>query len=330
MKVLLVFPPQWTAAQPHFGVASLNGQLRRAGHDVVLRDLNLELIEHVLTSDAQTLAQKRLIGEARLLTAELASHALARNADELAAVERRLRGLERYVDRRGPRLAQLCDAAEAIAPELRDPAGYFEPERFLAAVGALDAALELYSAASYPTALAWNDFRHPTVPLDLEPLRAIADDRRLNPCIRFYERKLLGLLEADAGLIAVSISASSQVVPGLTLALMLRRELEKLPASGRPHLSLGGNFFSRLREALLERPGFFESFCDSLCIGEGERTLVELVTAVDRGLPLSPVPNLLFLSDGEVKGTPTAPNHRMDALAMQELAGLPLDRYLAP
>lgn len=330
MKVLLAFPPQWTAAQPHFGVASLNGQLRRAGHEVVVRDLNLELIEHVLTGDAQALASKRLVGEARLLTAELASHALARNTLELQVTEQRLRGLERYVDRHGGRRQELCEVAEAIGPELRDPAGFFEPRRYLSAVTALDAALEAYSAPSWPTALKWNDFRHPTVPLDLEPLEAMADDRRLNPCVRFFERKLGGLLDAGAGLIAISISASSQVVPGLTLASMLRRELARVAPERRPHLALGGNFFSRLRDALLELPGFFAAFCDSLCLGEGERTLVELVGALDRRRPLGSVPNLLHLEGGVVKATGTAPNLPMAELAMQELDGLPLERYLAP
>lgn len=333
MRVLLVFPPQWTAAQPYFGLTSLNGQLRRAGHQVILRDLNLELLEHALGTEGLRAAYQRLVSEARLLTSEIGLRALAGDAEHLSLAERRLQGLERYHDRWGQQLDALCEQAELVAPALRDPAQYYEPSRYLAAAGAMDAALELYSISSYPSALRWNDFRHPTCPLNLGPLKELCADRRLNPFVRFYERKLLGLIEAEAGMIALSVNSFSQVVPALTLAAMLREELAALPAARRPHLTLGGNFFSRLRESLVGKPGFFAAFTDSLCIGEGERTIVELAAAVERGEEgaLGEVPNLLYLGDGgRVESSPTAPNYRMEEMAFQELEGLPLDRYLAP
>ena len=48
MKVLLAFPPQWTPISPHFAIPSLSGQLKRAGFEVFVSDLNIDFYDTVL------------------------------------------------------------------------------------------------------------------------------------------------------------------------------------------------------------------------------------------------------------------------------------------
>ena len=60
MKTTLLFPPQWTAAQPYYGLATLNGQLRRAGHQVQLRDLNLEFMDELPKSQVGKILKREI------------------------------------------------------------------------------------------------------------------------------------------------------------------------------------------------------------------------------------------------------------------------------
>ena len=45
MNISLVFPPQFDPSVPHLALPCLTAVLRRAGHRVTQRDVNLELYE---------------------------------------------------------------------------------------------------------------------------------------------------------------------------------------------------------------------------------------------------------------------------------------------
>ncbi len=330
MRVLLLSPPQWTTAQPSFALASLAGQLDRAGHQVVVRDLNLELVESILSPGGMRLAARRLSSAQELLPLELGLRLGTRDASDNAGLAAlRLEVLERWSAAHGGELPTLTERALAAAPELRTADGFYDPFRYIASNAAIDDALQLFSLPFYPSELRWNHFAHPHVPLNLAPVVAFAKSRTDNPFRAFYQERLDELLEEEPGLVAISVTAFSQVLPGLTLASLLR---EAVGARGgrAPHLSLGGNFFSRLQEKLLQLPGFFTEFADSVTIGEGERPLVTLAEVLERGGALSEVPSLLYLDGAAVASTPSAPNFQLASLAHQRLDGFPLERYLAP
>ncbi len=71
MKTMLVFPPDWFPSEPYLSLPTLAAYLRSAGHEVVQKDVNLEMydwffsrdfLELVLTKKSQTL---RLFGNLR-------------------------------------------------------------------------------------------------------------------------------------------------------------------------------------------------------------------------------------------------------------------------
>ena len=49
MKVVLLFPPLAEPSLPYLSLPSLTAVLRRAGHEVIQRDLNLEFFDELLT-----------------------------------------------------------------------------------------------------------------------------------------------------------------------------------------------------------------------------------------------------------------------------------------
>ncbi|MFC1609620.1 B12-binding domain-containing radical SAM protein [Myxococcota bacterium] len=333
MDVTFLFPPQWTPDHPHYSIATLAGQLRRAGHSVRVIDLNLEFIETVLHPKSTQVALLHLESEKDLLLTEVKlrlatqdqSDKTARAAEKLKAVEK---GLERWRESAQAHSENWARAADV----LRDPSSFYEPEKYLAARACVDAALELFSLPYYPSDVRWNDFRHPTAPFNLEPMLAFCEDSQLNPFLRFFRERAGDILGCSTNILAISISSFSQVMAGLTLAHLLKVERG---SAIHPHISLGGNFFSRLKAALKTSPGFFGAFADTVTIGEGEQPIVALANVLEAApgdtAALGRVPSLVFLDDrGDTQDTEDAPLVSMDTLAFQDLAAFPLSRYLTP
>ena len=334
MRILLLFPPQWTAAQPPYGLAQINGHLRQAGHQVQVRDLNLEVYERALSADVLQEAYRRAASQARQLRARAeAELVMGVTSPDQGWRGVKLAALDQAVAR-GPEWAEaLGHRASAALDALRLSWGYYDPQVLLDAYESLDEALGLFSLPFHPAALERNAFQAPRHPLDLDSLQAFARSREENPCLAIFEELLPSILEAEADLVAISVGSFSQVHPALTLASLLREALPRHAARRGvpvPHLSLGGNFFGRLREALQGLPGFFRAFADSLVVGEGERPVVKLASALESRTPLPEVPSLLWLEGDEVRWSGEAPAVPMDQAAFQSLEGFPLDRYLSP
>ncbi len=165
MRVTLIFPPQWTAAQPHLGMATLNGELRRAGHEVRLHDLNLAVVEQLLSSSSVALSLRRTLSAAELLPLELV---LRRNAElgGLDAAAEKLGVIERWLAGGAEQVRELSAQVEGAREDLRRGATYYSPASYVAAHGILDRAIELYSLPYYPSRLLWNGLLHPHVPLN--------------------------------------------------------------------------------------------------------------------------------------------------------------------
>jgi anaerobic magnesium-protoporphyrin IX monomethyl ester cyclase len=51
MKVMLIFPPDWFPSEPYLSLPSLTAVLRQAGHQVVQKDINLEMWDWYFSED---------------------------------------------------------------------------------------------------------------------------------------------------------------------------------------------------------------------------------------------------------------------------------------
>ena len=77
MKVMLIFPPDWYPSEPYLSLPSLTAVLRAAGHQVVQKDVNLEMYDWYFSGDflrrilkkvPQQLERLRKISRSRDLT----------------------------------------------------------------------------------------------------------------------------------------------------------------------------------------------------------------------------------------------------------------------
>ena len=326
--LLLVSPPQWTPQNPPFSLAALGGHLRSRGVPTRLVDLNLQFYLHVLRPEY-------LLGFARPLAVSRRQHLLSRSQLRImagapeASLEKDAAHILRMDAFFEARPDPWAETASRLPEALRVLRGedFYVPERLLEALRVVDRALELAALPYFPSQLALNDFRNPEVPWNLEALVRAAGDRRSNLFLPFMEVAAAELLRRRPRIVALSINSFSQVLAGLTLAARLRR---KAPAG--THVALGGNFFGRLADRLRREPGFFDRFCDSVLVGEGEETLLELHRCVVGERTLRTVPEALFLEGGEVVGTPrsTLPRVPLQDLGFLDLGDLPLSQYLTP
>src|SRR5256886_6952146 len=115
-KVMLVFPPDWYPSEPYLSLPSLTCVLRAAGHDVIQKDVNLEMYDWYFSEDflcrlvlkrvPQQLDRLRKLSRLRTLTE-------AERDLQLALV-----GLTRA------RTAELTQKTERTKRSVRTPEGY--------------------------------------------------------------------------------------------------------------------------------------------------------------------------------------------------------------
>ncbi len=79
----------------------------------------------------------------------------------------------------------------------------------------------------------------------------------------------------------------------------------------------------------LQSSKLYESGYSVICYGEGENTIVELVEAFEKGLPLKNIKGISYCSDGrEIKTPPRKPIKDLDKIPFPARELLDMDRYL--
>ncbi len=305
MHVALLFPPATDPRAPHLALPALAAALRGAGVRTTLWDLDLEGLLALLAPEA--LAEAAGVARARL---ERAS-----DPDEAERLRAALAPAD-YV---------LANVGDALAT-LRDPVRFYQGPLYADARRCLLRALDLVSAAAGPVHYTIQPAEYAVDGVDptrLADLAAVTADPRLNLFDRLYRERVLPALERDRpDVVGVSILNSQQVLPGLTLARLLKQ-------AGH-HVVIGGTLYSKFVPELLARPAFFRLFCDGLIAYEGETAWLALLDQLAGGRDFRAVPNYLHLDahDRPTLGRQHAED--VNALPTPDFDGLPLGQYLAP
>lgn len=327
MKIRLVFPPQWIPMNPHFSLYALTGHLRRSGITVLPEDLNVGFYRQVLTPGFLDYSLARAKNAFEYLRARLTLGKYSKDTSRAFGLESmRYFEIEKHLTSLLPLWEEVKnDIGEAVSV-FDDPRLFYDPARLIKAYLTVDKALELISLPFFPSRLRFNDFSAPGHPMTVEGLIAFTREPDENIFLPFFENRLNSLLKDSPDLIGISINSHSQLYGGLTLARMLKQR--KAPQT---HLSLGGNYFLRVRDTLLSKPQFLETFADSVLLGEGEKPIISLCRALEDAMSLKSVPNLIF-SDKEGKPSFTFKEEPLPLAerALPDFEGLPLNKYFTP
>jgi anaerobic magnesium-protoporphyrin IX monomethyl ester cyclase len=314
MHIALYFPPHWTPAMPHLALPRLTAALRRDGFSLSQRDLNIEAMVRLLSRPGLQAA----LTQARRRHRQLEQRRPSTSKGE--AWETREREHLNAVLTAADELVEDIELAKEI---LRSSA-FFEPNENLGAMLTVLDALDLASAPYFPASVSWLGHDVPYAIDSVPGLVQAVRDPDHNIFLHMFQSLVLPQLEREAPeLVGISLSSVHQVVPGLTLAAMIKA------VRPQTHVTVGGKMITCWRDALPHHPELFSLF-DSAVYFEGERAIVELARSLSAGSDLAKVPNLLYREDGVVKVNQPTWTDDLDVLPPADYDGLPLDAYLTP
>jgi hypothetical protein len=314
MKVSLLFPPTWHPSQPYLSLPSLTGFLAQAGvRQVTQRDLGIEVLDAILSESYGQEVYARLLDKRRELEAGRTGDAGPGSAEHYA---RLVEAFERF--------PYLIDQIEPAKRSLRCDE-FYDLDRYRECLFLIDKWLELVSTLYFPTRLTVvdNQFSSYSIYASKDLAKVIRDERQ-NPYIElFRDRFLSSILAEDPDLIGVSITATSQIIPGLTLCRLIKE------ANPNLHLTIGGSIFTRLVDNLRRCPGLFD-LTDDFIVFEGETALLELVNQLEGKRDYAKVPNLIYRQNGRIIVNQPFYSENINQLPAPNYDGFPLDLYLAP
>jgi len=313
MKVSLLFPPTWHPSQPYLSLPSLTGFLAQSGiKNVTQRDLGIELLDTVLTQKYGEEVYTRLVEKAKKLERGRTGETGPSSAEHYTRVVESL-----------DRLPYLIDRVEPAKESLRGEE-FYELERYRESLFLIDKWLELVSTLYFPTRLTVvdNQFSSYSIYSSKDILKAIRDEEQ-NPYIELFREHFLPSILADQpDLVGVSITATSQIIPGLTLCRLIKE------ANPSIHLTIGGSIFTRLVDNLRRCASLFE-LTDDFIVFEGETALLELIGQLDGKRDFSKVPNLIYRQNGKITVNQPFYSENINELPAPNYDGFPLGRYLA-
>src|SRR5881296_4066181 len=316
-KVMLVFPPDWYPSEPYLSLPSLTCVLRAAGHDVIQKDVNLEMYDWYFSEDflcrlvikrvPQQLDRLRKLSRLRSLTE-------AEQGLQLA-----LAGLTRG------RMAELTEKAERAKRIVRTPE-FYQADKLEWAINTFRQVTDTISLAYAPARICM-----PPMETDLsykifvssEVLDAV-DDSQVNVYRDVFEHILKPAIVTERpDVIGISIVLQQQIFSTTTFCKRIKEHFPNI------HVTIGGNTVTRLRDVLPNKPQLFALF-DSAVIYEGESAFLQLVEAVAAGRDLTGIPNLMYRDASGIHTSSLSYAEDMSALPPPDFDGLPLEKYFIP
>jgi anaerobic magnesium-protoporphyrin IX monomethyl ester cyclase len=316
MKVLLLFPPDWLPSEPYLSLPSLTSVLRPAGHDVVQKDINVEMYDMFFSAGFLDTAAERIGRELHHLQVVKAQRAL--DEEEQALMDQLLACTPELV----ARLKADIDKAKAI---LRSEA-FYEIDNLEWATNCLHETMGYISLAYYPAQICF-----PPIETDLvykpfmssEILEALDDDQ-INVYRDVYRRLIYPVMEKHRpGVVGISVVQQKQLISTFTFCKMIKQDFPDT------HITLGGNIITRLRDVFKEADSLFEYF-DSAVVYEGENAFLKLIDAIENNSGFSGLPNLIFKDDQGIHMNEEVCSEDLSKLPPPDFDGLPLEKYFIP
>ncbi|MFN3534676.1 MAG: B12-binding domain-containing radical SAM protein, partial [Desulfatiglandales bacterium] len=307
VDIVLFSPPVWSPVMPFLAIPTLMGYLRAKGIKAIQFDLSIDFfIDHLLTplnlEKAMETIRRRGYGEG-----------LPQNLQRLS--EDLLRSGEKYKD-----IPQRVEDAKGV---LRDKEYFFDIKRMLEAQSYLYRALEILSLSQYPIIFTFNTFSHREVRDFPSLFQFITKGENLFSS--FYQTYVFELLKRySPKLIGISISTSHQMIPGLTLATMLKNHFQDVT------IVIGGRQVDRLLDTFVTFTEYSKKFCDILVYGDGELALEGLWECLKGTTNQSKIPNIVWFQEDTVVRSDKFQYIPITQKPSPCFFGIPFHKYLSP
>ena len=313
---MLVFPPDWFPSEPYLSLPTLTAFIRAAGHEVVQKDVNLEMYDWYFSGDFLRRVLKRV----------------PQQLDRLKKLSRTRELTEAEVDLQmalcectRTRIAELTEKAEEAKRIVRSPDLYD--------IQKLEWAINVFREVTSTISLVYAPARicMPPMETDLsykvfmssEILEAV-EDSQVNVYRDVFEHILKPAIEAEQPeIIGISIVLQQQLFSSITFCSLIKQHFPNI------HVTIGGNTVTRLRDVLPQSTNLFSLF-DSAVVYEGETAFLRLIEAVGSASELSEVPNLIYRDSKGIHVNAATYAENMAELPPPDFDGLPLEKYFIP
>lgn len=297
MKKLLIFPPGWSPVGPYLALPILKSYLKEKENiEVSIKDLNIEFYDKILSADyiekALNNIEEKNLSESEKITLQLIKMS-SLNVDRAKEV---FRGEE-----------------------------YFDLEKRNYAENIIKNALFIISKSIEGSTIDLNqiqllyDFKKTE-----EILRAL-DDSVHNPFVQFYKAEIIPYINSEnIEFLGISISGSSQLISALTLCKLVKKFCKCVV-----HISLGGNYITRLAINNLSNNHPFYEFFDSIMLYDGEAVLPVLIRAIEQKKHLENINNLYYISNGVIQKNKIVGTDILND-TVPDFDGFAIEKYLMP
>jgi radical SAM superfamily enzyme YgiQ (UPF0313 family) len=316
MKVMLVFPPDWYPSEPYLSLPTLTAVLRATGHEVIQKDINLEMYDWYFSEDFL----KRVL---RRVPQQLDRLRKLSKKRELAEWERDVQLA--LCDLTREYMAALIKKAETAKHIVRSQE-FYDADK-------LEWAINVFREITGAISLVYAPARICMPPMETDlsykvfvssELLDAVQDTQVNVYRDVFEHLLKPAIEAERpDVIGISIVLQQQLFSTITFCALIKQHFPHI------HVTIGGNTVTRLRDVLPDKPELFALF-DSAVIYEGETAFLQLVEAVGAGRPLTDVPNVIYRDASGIHTSPLSFAEDMASLPPPDFDGLPLDKYFLP
>ena len=316
MKILLLFPPDWLPSEPYLSLPALTSVLRPAGHEVIQKDINVEMYDMFFSRSFLEHVSDRIAGELNHLIRVEKQRAL--DEEELTLKSQLLQSTSEV-------LSQLSSDAEEAKEILRGE-NFYDIDKLEWATNTLHQTMARISLGYYPAQICF-----PPIETDLaykpfmssEILEALDDDQ-INVYRDVYQQLIAPVMEEEKPeMVGISIVQQKQIIPTFTFSKMIKEQFPNV------HITIGGNIVTRIRDELKTQDKLF-GYIDSAVLYEGENAYLQLVDAVENSKPLSGLPNLIYRDKSGIHTNKDVCSEDLSKLPPPDFDGLALDKYFVP
>jgi len=317
LKTLLLFPPEWVPTAPYLALPSLTAVLRENGHEVIQKDVNIEMYDLFFSDMFLIWVNARMAQQLRTLEAKEQVEGLTeREMNHKACLE----------EHQGIDVMDLAEQAER-AKHINRSEEFYEADKLEWALNTFREVMRYISAAYFPASLVYYPMEsnlgyRPGVSSEV---LACLEDEQVNVYRDICRQLVLPVVSKEQpDVVGVSIGTQMQLLAGMTFCKMIKETFPHI------HVTVGGNVITRLQEDLPKKEQFFTSVFDSAILYEGEHALLWLLEAIAGDRDWTAVPNLMYRDKGQVRVNPEIYTEKTTALPLPDFEGLPLDTYFVP
>ncbi len=312
MLTKLLFPPQWIPTQPYLSLPSLTAFLEANHCNVEQSDINVSFYDELLSKNGLKSFHERNylkfqeIDSKKELSSELQKQYAALSSSILF----------------GEYIIDEVDKAKKL---IKNKEFFYDIEELFRAFKILELGLKLASSAYYPTNLTFHSYDMRYSCRSSKDVLSAINDREENLFIDYFEKNTVPeVLKGKPELIGISIINTSQIIPGLTLANLIKKSNENI------HINIGGSVFTRLIREISRNKELFSVF-DSVIVHEGETALLSLIKHLSDEIDIKDIPNIIYKKGQEIKVNEiSSGGEDVNSLPTPCFDGLPLALYFSP